>query len=136
MFRVEEGSHQTRGVPQSNFSRRKIILRYAALTGKCGSGKVLAVVSGGNIDLAKFTELVSASQPHPGGTGTPACARHDTARSGCVTGERWNVVGSLLSEITIMVQVDIRAANSSFNSRTRSWSKPASTSKCVSFEVL
>jgi threonine dehydratase len=31
----------------------------AALTGKCGSGKVVAVVSGGNIDLAKFTELVS-----------------------------------------------------------------------------
>jgi hypothetical protein len=57
---------------QSNFSRRKITLRYAALTGKGGSGKVLAVVSGGNIDLAKFTELVSASQPHPRGTGTPA----------------------------------------------------------------
>jgi threonine dehydratase len=33
----------------------------AALTGKCGSGKVVAIVSGGNIDLAKFTELVSAS---------------------------------------------------------------------------
>lgn len=32
----------------------------AALSGKCGSGKVVAVVSGGNIDLAKFTELVSA----------------------------------------------------------------------------
>lgn len=32
----------------------------AALTGKCGSGKVVAVVSGGNIDLAKFVELVSA----------------------------------------------------------------------------
>jgi threonine dehydratase len=31
----------------------------AALTGKCGSGKVVAVVSGGNIDLAKFTELIS-----------------------------------------------------------------------------
>jgi len=33
----------------------------AALSGKCGSGKVVAVVSGGNIDLAKFTELVSAT---------------------------------------------------------------------------
>lgn len=33
----------------------------AALTGKCGTGKVVAVVSGGNIDLAKFTELVSAA---------------------------------------------------------------------------
>ena len=33
----------------------------AALSGKCGRGKVVAVVSGGNIDLAKFTELVSAA---------------------------------------------------------------------------
>ena len=33
----------------------------AALSGKCGNGKVVAVVSGGNIDLAKFTELVSAA---------------------------------------------------------------------------
>jgi threonine dehydratase len=33
----------------------------AALTGKCGRGKVVAVVSGGNIDLSKFTELVSRS---------------------------------------------------------------------------
>ena len=32
----------------------------AALSGKCGSGKVVAIVSGGNIDLAKFAELVSA----------------------------------------------------------------------------
>ena len=32
----------------------------AALTGKCGSGKVVAVVSGGNIDLSKFGELVCA----------------------------------------------------------------------------
>lgn len=31
----------------------------AALSGRCGSGKVVAVVSGGNIDLAKFNELVS-----------------------------------------------------------------------------
>lgn len=33
----------------------------AALTGKCGKGKVVAVVSGGNIDLSKFNELTSAS---------------------------------------------------------------------------
>lgn len=33
----------------------------AALSGKCGNGKVVAVVSGGNIDLAKFTELISAA---------------------------------------------------------------------------
>jgi threonine dehydratase len=32
----------------------------AALSGKCGSGKVVCVVSGGNIDLVKFAELVSA----------------------------------------------------------------------------
>ena len=31
----------------------------AALSGRCGSGKVVAVVSGGNIDLSRFTELVS-----------------------------------------------------------------------------
>ena len=32
----------------------------AALTGKAGRGPIVAIVSGGNIDLAKFTELVSA----------------------------------------------------------------------------
>ena len=32
----------------------------AALAGKCGSGKVVAVVSGGNIDLSRFAELVCA----------------------------------------------------------------------------
>lgn len=31
----------------------------AALSGKCGTGKMVAVVSGGNIDLAKFAELTS-----------------------------------------------------------------------------
>ena len=31
----------------------------AALSGKCGSGRVVAVVSGGNIDLSRFAELVS-----------------------------------------------------------------------------
>ncbi|PYO92975.1 MAG: pyridoxal-5'-phosphate-dependent protein subunit beta, partial [Gemmatimonadetes bacterium] len=31
----------------------------AALTGKAGEGPVVAVVSGGNIDLAKFFELIS-----------------------------------------------------------------------------
>jgi threonine dehydratase len=31
----------------------------AALSGKCGKGKVVAVGSGGNIDLSKFHELVS-----------------------------------------------------------------------------
>jgi threonine dehydratase len=30
----------------------------AGLSGKCGTGKIVCVVSGGNIDLAKFTELV------------------------------------------------------------------------------
>lgn len=31
----------------------------AALTGKAGKGPIVAVVSGGNIDLAKFTELIA-----------------------------------------------------------------------------
>jgi len=33
----------------------------AALSGRAGRGKVVAVVSGGNIDLARFAELVSAA---------------------------------------------------------------------------
>jgi len=33
----------------------------AGLSGKAGSGKVVCVVSGGNIDLAKFSELVTSS---------------------------------------------------------------------------
>jgi len=32
----------------------------AALSGQCGSGKVVAVVSGGNIDLSKFAALTSS----------------------------------------------------------------------------
>jgi threonine dehydratase len=32
----------------------------AALTGKAGRGPIVAIVSGGNIDLAKFTELVGS----------------------------------------------------------------------------
>ena len=32
----------------------------AGLSGKCGTGKIVCVVSGGNIDLAKFSELVAA----------------------------------------------------------------------------
>lgn len=34
-----------------------------ALTGRAGSGKVVAVVSGGNIDLARFAALVGACPP-------------------------------------------------------------------------
>jgi len=33
----------------------------AALTGKAGPGPIVAIVSGGNIDLAKFCELIGAS---------------------------------------------------------------------------
>jgi len=33
----------------------------AALTGKAGKGPVVAIVSGGNIDLAKFFELVNGA---------------------------------------------------------------------------
>ena len=32
----------------------------AALSGRAGRGKVVAVVSGGNIDLAKFAALIGA----------------------------------------------------------------------------
>jgi threonine dehydratase len=32
----------------------------AGLSGKAGKGKIVCVVSGGNIDLGKFAELVSA----------------------------------------------------------------------------
>ena len=32
----------------------------AALTGKAGQGPIVAIVSGGNIDLAKFSELISS----------------------------------------------------------------------------
>jgi len=32
----------------------------AALTGKAGQGPIVCVVSGGNIDLAKFADLVTA----------------------------------------------------------------------------
>jgi threonine dehydratase len=33
----------------------------AALTGKAGRGPIVAVISGGNIDLAKFSDLIAAS---------------------------------------------------------------------------
>ncbi|HEX9218841.1 MAG TPA: pyridoxal-phosphate dependent enzyme, partial [Gemmatimonadales bacterium] len=33
----------------------------AALTGKAGKGPVVAIVSGGNIDLAKFFELIEGA---------------------------------------------------------------------------
>jgi threonine dehydratase len=33
----------------------------AALSGRAGSGKVVAIVSGGNIDLDKFSEIVAQS---------------------------------------------------------------------------
>ncbi len=36
----------------------------AGLSGKCGSGKVVCVVSGGNIDLAKFSELILRPGAH------------------------------------------------------------------------
>jgi threonine dehydratase len=35
----------------------------AALTGKAGNGPIVAVVSGGNIDMKKFCELIGASVP-------------------------------------------------------------------------
>ncbi len=35
----------------------------AALTGKAGQGPIVAIVSGGNIDLSKFSELISSASP-------------------------------------------------------------------------
>jgi threonine dehydratase len=32
----------------------------AALTGKVGQGPIVAIVSGGNVDLAKFSELIAS----------------------------------------------------------------------------
>ena len=40
----------------------------AALTGKAGDGPIVAVVSGGNIDLAKFFELIGSQVPDAGAT--------------------------------------------------------------------
>jgi threonine dehydratase len=37
----------------------------AGLSGKCGSGKIVCVVSGGNIDLSVFTQLVAGSGAVP-----------------------------------------------------------------------
>ena len=34
----------------------------AGLSGKCGAGKIVCVVSGGNIDLAKFSELIAQTR--------------------------------------------------------------------------
>jgi threonine dehydratase len=33
----------------------------AALTGKAGQGPIVAIVSGGNIDLSKFCEILAAA---------------------------------------------------------------------------
>ena len=33
----------------------------AALTGKAGNGPIVAIISGGNIDMKKFCELIGAS---------------------------------------------------------------------------
>jgi threonine dehydratase len=37
----------------------------AALTGKAGKGPIVAIVSGGNIDLVKFAELIGADEKAP-----------------------------------------------------------------------
>jgi len=33
----------------------------AALTGKAGQGPIVAIISGGNIDLKKFSELIEST---------------------------------------------------------------------------
>jgi threonine dehydratase len=40
----------------------------AALSGRCGAGKIVAVVSGGNIDLSKFAHIIGAC----GAAGSPS----------------------------------------------------------------
>jgi len=40
----------------------------AALSGRCGGGKIVAVVSGGNIDLSKFAHIIGAC----GASGSPS----------------------------------------------------------------
>jgi threonine dehydratase len=45
----------------------------AALSGRAGTGKTVAVVSGGNIDLAKFAALVGACPP---AAGQPSASTH------------------------------------------------------------
>lgn len=36
----------------------------AALSGRCGQGKIVAIVSGGNIDLARFAQVVGVAPAH------------------------------------------------------------------------
>src|SRR5262249_33463849 len=43
----------------------------AALSGRAGGGKVVAVVSGGNIDLAKFASLIGACESGADGQSEP-----------------------------------------------------------------
>ena len=38
--------------------RRDAFALAAALTGKAGNGPIVAIVSGGNVDLKKFSELI------------------------------------------------------------------------------
>jgi threonine dehydratase len=44
----------------------------AALTGRAGAGPIVAIVSGGNIDLTVFAELIGATPLHSTGTNGPA----------------------------------------------------------------
>jgi threonine dehydratase len=59
---LTEAAHAMRVVAERN----RIIIEGAAacavaagLSGRAGSGKIVAIVSGGNIDLDKFAQLVS-----------------------------------------------------------------------------
>ncbi|MBI5835760.1 MAG: pyridoxal-phosphate dependent enzyme [Candidatus Eisenbacteria bacterium] len=44
----------------------------AALTGNAGAGPIVAIVSGGNIDLESFSELIGAIPPRANGADAPA----------------------------------------------------------------
>ncbi len=47
----------------------------AALTGKAGPGPIVAIVSGGNVDLEKFAELIAAAAETESGAGAGAIVR-------------------------------------------------------------
>ena len=47
------------GKDANHFRRSGRFPLAAALTGKAGKGPIVAIVSGGNIDLAKFSELIA-----------------------------------------------------------------------------
>ena len=56
----ERGFFREEGLDVDIVQIRGNVAIAAALSGRAGTGKVVAVVSGGNIDLSRFAELVGA----------------------------------------------------------------------------